>query len=181
MIITISGFHGTGKTTIAKKLAEKFNIRYISAGDIFRQMAKEKKMTLKQFSKYVEKHPEIDYEIDNRTIEEAQKGNVVLEGLLVAWKTRDLSAIHILLRAAEKVRIDRIAQREDLPYEGVKEDTLGREESEINRFKKLYDINLNDYSVYDIVLNTELWTEESIIQIVFLLIQENQKFVQKSN
>ncbi|KXB04477.1 cytidylate kinase, partial [candidate division MSBL1 archaeon SCGC-AAA261O19] len=69
--ITVSGLHGVGKTTTAKKLAEKFDLRYVSAGTVFRQMAEEQGMTLEEFSKHVEENPEIDEEIDQRTAKEA--------------------------------------------------------------------------------------------------------------
>ena len=41
MIITISGLHGTGKSTIGKKLAENLGIRYYSTGQAFRELANE--------------------------------------------------------------------------------------------------------------------------------------------
>lgn len=42
MIITIGGLAGTGTTTATKKLSQYLDIPYISAGDVFRQMAIEK-------------------------------------------------------------------------------------------------------------------------------------------
>ena len=181
MIITISGFHGTGKTTIAKEIANEFKLQYVSAGDYFRKMAGENQMSLEEFSKFVEQNPEIDQKIDRRTIEEAKKGDIILEGLLVAWKTQDISDINILFIADEQVRIKRIAQRENRPSDEIERETLSREKSEIARFKKLYDINLNDYSIYDIILNTALWSEKSVIQITIMLIKEHLKSIQKAD
>ncbi len=179
MLITISGFHGTGKTTIAKAIAKEFNLLYIAAGDKFRQMAKEKGMDLKEFSKHVELNPEIDRKIDKRTAETAKKGNSILDGLLAAWMTQDISGLDILFITDEKVRINRITQRDKRPYQEVKDETLTREKSEIARFKKLYNINLNDYSIYDIVLNTGLWSQEAVIRIVITLIKEHLNTDQK--
>ncbi|HUY01312.1 MAG TPA: AAA family ATPase [Candidatus Deferrimicrobium sp.] len=179
MIITISGFHGTGKSTIARKLAEELKYGYIAAGQLFRQMAKDSQMNLEEFSEYIETHPEIDQEIDQKTSQEAKKGNMVLDGLLVAWKTKDISDIHILLTAAEEIRVKRIAQREKRPFKEVKKETLYREKSELDRFKKIYNIDLNDYSIYDVVLNTGLWTEESVIRIIITVIKEHMKFIQQ--
>ena len=64
MIIAISGLHGTGKSTIAKKIAEKLGIRHYSTGDAFRELAEEMNMTLEEFTAYVEKNPEIDKKLD---------------------------------------------------------------------------------------------------------------------
>ncbi len=179
MIITISGFHGTGKSTIARAIAEEFNLRYIAAGDLFRQMAKEKQMSIEEFSKYAEQNPEIDHLIDTRTIDEAKNGNVIIDGLLAAWKTRTVSNFNILLIASTQTRIERIALRENRPYEEIKNETLIRENIEIERFKKLYDIDLNNYSIYDVVLNTALWSKESIIHVIIILIKEHLKSMQK--
>jgi len=181
MIITISGFHGSGKTSIAKDLKKEFKLRYLAAGNIFRLMAKENQMTLEEFSRFVEQNPEIDRKIDNEMIQEAKKGNAILDGLLVAWLTRDIPGIHILLNAEEQIRINRIAQRENRPYEEVKEETLTREKSEVARFKNLYDIDINDYSIYDIILNTGLWSQKVISQTIIMLIKEYMKLNQNIN
>ena len=42
MIITIGGLAGTGTTTAAKVLSEKLDVPFVSAGSIFRDMAKER-------------------------------------------------------------------------------------------------------------------------------------------
>jgi cytidylate kinase len=50
MIITIGGLPGTGTTTIARLISEKYGLNHVCAGFIFRDMAKENNMTLKEFS-----------------------------------------------------------------------------------------------------------------------------------
>ena len=57
MIITISGLHGTGKTTAGKLVAKALGLNYYSTGQAFRDLAKEMEMNLQEFSRYVEKHP----------------------------------------------------------------------------------------------------------------------------
>ena len=51
MIITIGGLAGTGTSTTAKTLSQEINIPFISAGDVFRQMAVENNMTLLEFKR----------------------------------------------------------------------------------------------------------------------------------
>ncbi|GAG01467.1 unnamed protein product, partial [marine sediment metagenome] len=46
LVITVSGVHGSGRSTHAKKLAETFALRYVSSGTIFRQMADERGISL---------------------------------------------------------------------------------------------------------------------------------------
>ena len=64
MILTISGLHGTGKSTIGKLIAEDLGIQYYSTGQAFRDLANEMNMSLKEFSKFVEKTPKIDKKLD---------------------------------------------------------------------------------------------------------------------
>ena len=58
MILTISGKHGSGKSVIGKKIALALDIKYYSTGQAFRDLAKEMNMSLEEFTKYVENHPE---------------------------------------------------------------------------------------------------------------------------
>ena len=72
MNIAFAGLHGTGKSTIAKKIAQHFGFSYYSTGMAFRALAAEHQMDLEEFSKYAEAHPEIDQELDNKILKMAQ-------------------------------------------------------------------------------------------------------------
>ena len=65
MIITITGEPGSGKSTVGKKLGEKLNYKHYYIGQIRRDAAKKKGMTLAEYNKYGELHPETDTEVDN--------------------------------------------------------------------------------------------------------------------
>ncbi len=168
--VAISGLHGTGKTTASKALAKKLDLRHVSAGSVFREMAEEKDMNLSEFSKYVENNPEIDKKIDERTAKEAEKDNVLLDARLAGWMA-DEADIRILLTAPLEVRVRRIAERDGRSYEEVEEETIAREESEKKRYKELYDIDVDDNSIFDLVLNTEKFNEEEMIQLLELAIK----------
>lgn len=163
--IAVSGLHGVGKTTAAKKLAEKFNLRYISAGSVFRKMADQKGMSLEEFSKHVEENPEIDDKIDNRTVSEAEKANVLIDARLSGWMAENAD-VKIMLIASLEARVNRIANREDRELKEVEKETIAREESEAKRYKEIYGIDVNDYSVFDVILNTESFNVEQMIEIL---------------
>lgn len=167
--IAISGLHGAGKTTAARDLAEKFGLRYVSAGTVFRDMAKEREMSLDEFSRYVERHPEIDRRIDRRTSEEAKSDNTLIDARLAGWMAEDAD-IKIMLTAPLNVRVRRIAGRENRKENDVREETIAREESEAKRYKKLYNIDVNDYSAFDLVLNTRRLNEEEMIRVLELVV-----------
>ena len=73
MIITISGKAGSGKSTIAKELAKKLKLKHYSIGDLMRQIAKEKNISLIELSKLAEKDNSIDKELDNWNINQYVK------------------------------------------------------------------------------------------------------------
>ncbi|MHA2251052.1 MAG: AAA family ATPase, partial [Candidatus Kariarchaeaceae archaeon] len=52
-IVAIGGPHGSGKSSVARKLAENLNMNYVSAGSIFRELANERKISLEEFSSTV--------------------------------------------------------------------------------------------------------------------------------
>ncbi|MHA1912068.1 MAG: (d)CMP kinase [Candidatus Kariarchaeaceae archaeon] len=165
-VIVIAGPHGSGKSVVAKKLAKALDFSYGGAGRIFRELAAEHNLTVSEFSELAENDYSIDKLIDAKTKKLARKGNVVLEGQLAAWMTKDLSDLKIFLSASLEVRVGRIAKREKLELTKAYTETKIREISEQNRFKTLYQIDVGDRSIYDLIINTEKWTAEQICQIL---------------
>ncbi|MGB9724733.1 MAG: (d)CMP kinase [Nitrososphaeria archaeon] len=172
IVIAVSGLHGVGKTVQAKRIAEAFGLRHVSGGAIFRSLAQEKGLSLIELSKNAELSDEIDKLIDGRIIEEGIKGNVVVDSMLCAWFLKDIALIRIFLSAPDKVRIERIAKRDRKSYNEAFEETMAREASEINRFKKYYGLSISDVKdVCHIVLSTEDLGEDEIFLILKLYIQ----------
>lgn len=165
VVVAVSGLHGAGKTTAAKHLAKRFRLRYVCAGEVFRQMAKEKEMMLDEFSKYAEHRPHIDRMIDRRTADAARANNVLVDARLAGWMAKSAD-MKILLTAPVEVRARRIAKREKRRYREVLRETKARERSEAWRFKKFYRIDVNDPSPFDLVLNTGRLSAEKMTKIL---------------
>ncbi len=172
LVITVGGLHGTGKTTYAKALSKVFGLRHVSAGEIFRKIAKEKGLTLQGLTKLAKEKKEIDELIDSRIKEEAKKGLVVIDGLLSAWMAGKNAHIKIYLFAPDKVRFKRIARRDKISYEEARKVTLEREKIEKERYKKFYGLDLDNLTIYDIVFNTDLLPVNSNIKILRDVIKE---------
>jgi cytidylate kinase len=171
LVITVSGFHGSGRSTHAKKLAEAFNLRYVSSGTIFRQMAEERGVSLEEMSRLTEEDPELDRMIDERAIEESKKEGVVIDATLSGWMAHEPD-LRIFLKAPFEARMRRIAKREGIPYEEAEKETRVREESERERFREYYGVDVTDLSIYDVILNTELYEPEGTARILKRVIEE---------
>jgi cytidylate kinase len=154
LVVTIGGPHGTGKSTYARMIARQFKLRYISAGQLFRELAREKGVSLEELGKQAATSPEIDRLIDERSAEEAQKGGAVIEGQLAAWMAKDVAQVRIYLKAPDEDRVARIANRDHLNYEVARRQTLERERIQRERYKRYYGINIDDLALYNIVIDT---------------------------
>ncbi|MFW9843785.1 MAG: (d)CMP kinase [Candidatus Thorarchaeota archaeon] len=165
-VITIGGLHGTGKSSVADTIAQKFGLRRVSAGVIFRELAEERGLTLEEFSRIAEGDLEIDKLIDSTQKEAAKKGNCIIDGQLAAWMAGEHSDLNILLTAPVKVRIERIASRDGTDFEFAKRETIAREGSEKARYFEYYNVDISDHSIYDLILNTGKYDLDGVIDIV---------------
>ena len=169
-VITLGGLHGTGKSSVADRIAKKFGLRRVSAGMIFRKLAKERGYTLEEYNEVAEVDPEIDRLMDNTLRDEAQKGNVVLDGQLAAWMAGENADYRILLTAPLEVRVRRIAERDEISFEEAKQETMAREASEKERYFSFYGIDTADLSVYDLIINTDKYDLDGVVKVVTVAI-----------
>ena len=154
--ITIGGLPGSGTTTVARILKEKLGLPYVYAGDMFREMAEEHGMTLAEFGAYCEEHPEIDTSLDKKQEMILSLGNVILEGRMAGWisHNNNIPSFKIWLECSEDERVRRVMEREDGEFESVRMQIREREKSEKRRYRDFYGIDLDDTSIYDIVIDT---------------------------
>jgi len=168
MRITVSGLPGSGTTTIAKLLSKELSLDLISAGELFRAMAKERNLVLEQFSKLAENNDEFDRWIDKRQREEAMKReHIIIEGRLSGFFVPQAD-LKIWLKAPVEVRARRVAGREKIAYEEALSAMKSREQSEYLRYEKYYGIHLDDLSLYDLVIDSSRWNENHIVEMILV-------------
>lgn len=169
MRITISGPPGSGKTTACTKLSEKLGLEAVVFGRIFRELAAEKHLTLSQLGEIAEQDPAIDNMIDDRILQMARThDNLILESRLSAYMlTRnDIEAFKIHIDASPEVRMERVGLREGETLEQATAATLDRQRSEAKRYMQWYGIDINDLSVYDLIINTDDMTPDEVLDAI---------------
>jgi len=175
-IITISGHIGSGKSTLAREIAKRFNLSYISAGEIMRTMAKEKRMSLIEFSKFAELNSSVDKEIDERQIALAKEGNCIADGRISAHFLD--SELKIFLITPMNIRVKRVMERDNIStIEKAMQQIRVREESERKRYMKIYGFDFEDFDNYDLILNSANFTKETLADIVSGIVEKVIKVV----
>lgn len=165
MLITISGPPGSGKSTLSRMISVRFGMELVSMGDIFRQMAKDRCVSLEEFGLAAKCDEDIDKKLDDAQKEIAkEKDNIILEGRLSGLLVD--ADLKIWLKAPLKIRAERIAKRESKSVLAAMRETSEREQCERDRYLNYYDIDIKDLSVYDLVIDSTRWKPDEICEIV---------------
>lgn len=166
LFITVSGPPGCGATALCIRLSEAMECPYVSGGDIFRDLAEDRDMTLTQLSAKAQESDAIDRALDRRLLSIAETWGTanepfILESRLAGWLAGNRADLRIWLDAPEEVRKARISDREETAAE-----MSVREVNEAGRYQSYYDIDLDDRTFYDIQINTARWSKEGVFEIV---------------
>lgn len=164
MLVTISGFPGAGTTTVSRLVADALDLDRVPGGEIFRQMAAEAGMTLAEFGAHAQDRPEIDRELDARLEARAVDGGCVIESRLAGWLAtrRGLRAVRVWVDCDEDVRAARVADRDGSTAAEARADNAERSALERVRYRRVYGIDLDDRSAYDLVLDSSTEPAEAL-------------------
>jgi len=176
IVICISGMAGTGKSTISKKLAEKYNLKCYSGGDALKELAKAEGYDVSRqgwwespeglnFLRERANDPKFDKSVDAELLKYAHQGNVLLDSWTMPWLLKE--GFKIWLMASIEKRAARVAERDKIT---VNEAFKVLEEKE-NRtkaiYKKLYGFVLGeDFAPFNLVLDTDNLNAEEVFEVL---------------
>ena len=179
IVVCISGLAGTGKSTLAKKLARKYKLRYYSGGDALKELAKDEGYNPSSrgwwespeglsFLEKREKNLKFDKAVDDKLLEYAQQENVLLDSWAMPWLLK--TGFKIWLVASEEKRAERIAKRDKI---AVKEALQVLKEKEARTkaiYKKLYGFRLGeDFEPFNLVLDTDNLDAGEVFQVLCMV------------
>jgi predicted cytidylate kinase len=164
LTVTVGGLPGTGTSTLCRLLKERLGLPYTYAGHIFREEAGRRGLSLAEFGALCQKDPSIDAALDDRQIYLLRKGGLILEGRLSGWlaQRHRLPALKVWVRCDEAERIRRIVDRDGGTLEAQADATWAREQSEQDRYRRYYGVDLADLSFYDLVLDSTHMLPEAL-------------------
>jgi cytidylate kinase len=168
--IAISGKSGCGNTTVSRLVAEKLGYRFINF--TFRNIAQEHNVTLEEILNRASKDDYWDREVDMRQIDLANgsAGGCVLGSRLAIWML-DCADVKIYLKVDEGIRVHRIQNREGGDIKQVREFTRERDSEDSMRYKRIYDIDNDDYFFADIIINAGKFNAEQIANMIVNVVE----------
>jgi len=176
IVVCISGMAGTGKSTLAKKLAKKYKLRYYSGGDALKALAAEEGYASSsrgwwesseglRFLENREKNLKFDKAVDDKLLEYAQQGHVLLDSWTMPWLLK--TGFKIWLVASVEKRAERIAKRDKISMKKAI-DVLKEKEARTKAiYKKLYGFTLGeDFEPFNLVLDTDNLNAREVFQVL---------------
>ena len=176
LVICISGMAGTGKSTLAKKLAEKYCLKYYSGGDALKALAAEEGYDASRngwwesieglkFLKQRKGDAKFDKAVDQKLLEYAEKGNVLLDSWTMPWLLK--TGFKIWLLASMEKRAARVAKRDKITVEKAVKVLKEKEDGTKAIYKQLYGFTLDeDFKPFDLVLDTDNLSAEEVFQVL---------------
>lgn len=166
--ITITGTLGSGKSSVCKILA-KHGMNVISGGDVFRQVAEEKGVSVIELNRMAYEDKSIDKLVDERTTELGRTMSNTIFDARLAWHFVP-SSFKVFLFTSIHEAAKRILSGENRTAESYKDITaaesglLERMKLEKQRFKDIYGIDYLDVKNYNLIIESTCATPEEIAQ-----------------
>lgn len=176
IVLCISGMAGCGKSTLAKRIAEKYELRYFSGGNVLRTLALESGShsvdrgwwESEEGMKFLKKRMEdssFDRKVDKKLLKWAKQGDVVLDSWTMPWLLR--TGFKIWLEASPEERARRIAQRDGISIDKAFNILKEKDAKTKAIYKEIYGFDLGeDFSPFDLILDVNQLSPEEVFQTI---------------
>lgn len=170
--ITLSGELGSGKSTVANYLISKMPFKIVSAGLLFRQLAAKHGMSAKEFNEFIESDPKYDHYVDDTMAELGRKDENIIFDSRMAWHFVPQSfKIYLYVdvdTATERIFNDKGRVSESYSDKATaRQEIIDRRKSELLRYQNFYHCNLDDYSNYDLIVDTSHATRDEVNELIY--------------
>lgn len=185
MNITITGNLGSGKSSIGKVLKEK-GYEIVSTGNIFRELAMEKGLSVEEFNKQVNEATRrgdrsVDRMIDDTTAKIGRERDNIMFDSRLAWNfVPDSFKVFVITdidEASRRVFHDSVRANSESyeSQEACKKALVHRQEMESVRFKEIYEIDYYDMSNYNLVIESTNAAPAEIAEEILEKLEEYKK------
>ncbi len=175
MYITITGELGSGKSTVAQLLCDKYGFTKYSTGTIQREIAKEKGITTLELNQLMSNDVNNEYDamIDNKTIEISRKnvGKDIVYDSRMAWHFVEESfkvyvTVDIHVAANRVIMADRGQEEHYDSLEEAAKSLIKRKQLEDSRFAQIYSVNTTDFDNYDLIVDSTVLSPDELAKFI---------------
>lgn len=174
-IITLTGDPGSGKSTVAKALTERWGAFYHSAGAAQREIARRRGLTILELSRLEETDSSIDREVDSFFVTLRDKPGIIVVDSRMAWHFLPES-FKIRLTVEPEVAVARIGGDKGRVSEdaasGPEEVYLHMQErrkSEKKRYYEYYGVDNENNDNFDLVVDTTHRGPGDVVDLILSL------------
>ena len=180
VVVCVCGMTGCGKSTVAKRLAEKYGLTYFSGGNALKALALEAGYKPAEigwwetaeginFLQQRMENPKFDRKVDEKLLELAKQGNVVLDSWTMPWLLKE--GFKVWLEASSRVRVKRVAERDGIDVEKALNVLKEKDKRTEMIYKDLYGFDLgNDFSPFNLILATDELDVDEVFHAVYLVV-----------
>lgn len=171
MRITLSGTLGSGKSTVGKELARRLGVRYISTGQIFRELGQISSLNALQTNLEAETNRALDDAVDDKVRELNKTTPEFVIDSRMAWHFVE-GALRVFLGVTPETAAERImadgsrATEQYASTEAALNGLRARRDSEIRRYRRLYNVDIEDVSNYDMSIITDDTDISDVVDLI---------------
>ena len=172
--VVVSGPPAIGKTTIAKGLADEFNLKYLSGGDILKELASEQGFSTggddwwdtEEGMKFLDQRKTntgFDKKVDEKLKELFQNGNVIITSYTLPWIVDD--GIKLWLAGTFENSARRMKNRDNVIASRALDVVKKRFNENKIIYKALYGFEFGqDLSVFDEIIETDGLNAQQVLE-----------------
>ena len=174
--VTISGYPGSGTSTLVSGLVSHFNWQSINGGQIFRNEAQKRGLTLPEFGELCISDESVDEELDEILRQTILGDEVeIIESRLAGWWAYKLevASIRIWVEVNEHERANRVISREGGTIETVLEANAKRLSIDNQRYQNMYGLTPDDPLAYTHIVEASNISAEDVLSQAIKILEGN--------
>ena len=168
--LTVSGKPGSGTSTLVEKIAEVRGWKSINGGEVFRSEASRRGLSVEDFSRLCKEDLDVDRSLDTmlRELLLSEGCPEIVESRLIGWwaHSMEIDCLRVWVRVSDEERARRIMERENLDFNSALSTSRQRNEDDMQRYRALYGIDLDDMTPYDLIVDADSLDAEGVFKLV---------------
>ena len=174
--VTISGYPGSGTTTLVRGLVNHFDWQSINGGQIFRDEASNRGLTLAEFGRLCVEDESVDKELDEILRKNISGNDVqIIESRLAGWWAYrlEVDSVRIWVEVNEAERANRVISREGGSSKDVLEANAQRLAIDNQRYQNMYGLTPDDPLAYTHIIEASNISAEDVLSHAIKILEGN--------